>query len=352
MKKITMQLNDKKNLYVLLVTLLLLFLLLELFIRSNLHMYCYGCRPSNDDKIIYELQPNYRIVSLNAEICSQGLADRFFSLNKPLGIYRIAVIGDSGSFGWMVGPQNSFPKLLEKMLNEKQGKNYEVINFSVPGYNTSQELELLQKKVIKFNPDMVILNYCDNDMYICNYIKPKINFLNYLYNKSFMVHFLLRRIDRKLTYTRFHKIWLHFKKNILGMYYYEQLIYPYPGLEETIYINNNPPAERELVPRKYWYMLGLENYRIHLYKFIAFLKENNIEFISSGLFDKDGSTINRKLGIQNICDFSDFFSRDRISYSEVRLSNSDPHMNRYGHRLCAGYLYETILSIIDRKNKI
>lgn len=316
---------------------------MELFIRSNLSLYCEGYRLSPNDKLIYEPQPNYIIKYLKAKISSQGLHDRYFSIDKPAGVYRIAVISDSVAFGWMVGAQNSFPKVLERMLNEKESGKYEVINFSVPGYNTSQEFELFKEKVIQFKPDMVILVYCQNDTAICNYFKPDVTFLSYLYNKSYLVHFLLRRVDLWLRTTRFNKIWGTFKKNILAMFYYDQLIYPLPGLEETIYINRIPPLSKKMVPKKYWYMVGFKNYKIHLSNFLNFSQKNNIKFISAGLFDNNALAINKELGIQNICNFLEFLKRDQIPYGKITLSSEDMHMNIHGHHLCASYLYSYIL---------
>ncbi|MBU1849701.1 MAG: hypothetical protein KKH40_03155, partial [Nanoarchaeota archaeon] len=49
------------------------------------------------------------------------------------------------------------------MLNENK-LDYEVINLGVSGYGTDQELILLQKEGLKYNPDVVILGfYLEND---------------------------------------------------------------------------------------------------------------------------------------------------------------------------------------------
>jgi len=173
---------------------------LELLVWLNPPLYCEGYRPSRNEKLIYELQPGYKIASLKAKISSQGLNDRYFPVNKQPGVYRIAVIGDSTSFGWKVGPANSFPKQLENILNEREGpgKRFEVINFSVPGYSTSQEYEALKDKALKFSPDMVILCYCGNDVQLCDFIQPDITVFNFLYNKSYLVRYILKRIDLKI----------------------------------------------------------------------------------------------------------------------------------------------------------
>ncbi|MDD5431856.1 MAG: SGNH/GDSL hydrolase family protein [Candidatus Omnitrophica bacterium] len=375
----------KKDVLVLLFSVVFLFFCFELFIRLSPHLYCLGYRPVRNQKLVFELQPGYKIKEINAEISSQGLNDRYYSLIKPQGVYRIAVIGDSTSFGWKVGSENSFPKILERRLNEGKSQRYdryEVINFSVPGYNTAQELAVLKEKVVKFNPDLVILCYCSNDIYLCNLIQPDLSILNYLYNRSFFIHYLLYRIDsaiipkekndiplgprptfvwkgslitlirdlNKFCLWYRDKAWILFKKKILRMFYYEQRIYPYPELEAVSCIQVNPIYLQKRVPSKYWYMLGLKNYRIHLSNINNFLKKNNIEFVSAGFFDTEPLKINKELNIKNILNFSDFLSREGIYYQKIIFAD-DWHMNIRGHSLCAEFIYEKLKNIWNTKGE-
>ncbi len=337
------------NIFTALISSLLLFLCLELFVRVNPQLYCEGYRPSKNAKLVYELQPGHKMTLLRAEISSQGLNDRYFTIKKSPGVYRIAVIGDSTSFGWKVGAAKSFPKILERMLNDGKGKHkrFEVINFSVPGYNPSQEFEVLKEKAIKFNPDMVILCFCGNDTHVCNYIQPDLTVFNYLYNKSYFFHYVLRRIDLTLMSSgsqRLKSLWFSFKKNILGMFYFDQIIYSYPGLEETIYIEGNPPVKKERVPYKYWDMIGDENYKIHLSYFREFLESRHIPFILVGFFTDEMLKINETVGVKKTYDFLQLSQKDGIAYHEISLKN-DWHLNGRGHALCAGYLYERLKDI-------
>lgn len=295
---------------------------------------------------------------MNAKISKQGLNDRYFPIKKPVDTFRIAVVGDSISFGWKVGGKNSFPKILEKMLNEDNRSNntFEVINFSVPGYNTSQEYELIKEKVINFSPDLIMLIYCYNDTHICNYFKPQITFKNYLYNKSYLVHQLLRIIDLRICSTfnhRFKKGWLWFKRKILGMFYYEVPIYSYPGLEETIYMSDkDPPILKKDVPRNYWYMLGYENYKANLLNIYNLLKRHNIQFISSGFFDEEALLINQEIDIKYICDLNEFIISKKIIWDSIVIDPIyDWHFNREGHRLVADFLYSYLQEKILLKNE-
>jgi len=287
---------------------------------------------------------------LKAEISSQGLNDREFSVKKPKDVYRIAVVGDSVSFGWKVKPKESFPKIIEDILNKREERKYEVINFSVPGYNTAQEYELIKKKVLKFEPDAVLLVYCGNDMNLCNFIQPKLTPMNFLYVKSFYIHKLLRKFDRKFRVDKkeeklVDKAWPWFKKNILGMYYYKKRIYNSPGLEVASTINCNPPGTREMVPKRYWYMLGPERYEETLSKISSMLQAKDVRLISSGWITDLGTVFNKRAGIEEIYSFNEIFDDEEIYKSKYVLSEKDTHLNPDGHDLIAEYLYKKIMAV-------
>jgi lysophospholipase L1-like esterase len=87
-----------------------------------------------------------------------------YSIKKNPSTIRIIGIGDSGMFGWGVEQFENYLAVLEKNLTDKHGKDtYEVLNFAVPGYNTQQEIELLKSKGLSYQPDIVILGWCEND---------------------------------------------------------------------------------------------------------------------------------------------------------------------------------------------
>jgi len=326
----------------LLVTLVILPLCAEIYIRLNPRLYSEGYRPSKNDKIVYELHPGFTIRLLDAKVSPQGLNDRIFSLEKPADVTRIAIVGDSVSFGWRVGTKNSFPKILEWMLNYKKEANFEVINFSVPGYNTSQELAVIEEKVLKFQPDMVILVYSDNDINLCNYFKPRKTILNFLYNQSCLLRFIFKKIDILVNlHAPFSakRSWFAFKRDILGMFYHDQIIYGTPGLEVARCIGN-PPKNREDVPWRYWYMLGEDNYKVHLSHIESLLKKNGVQFVSSGFFDDNFYNINQSLGITHVCNLYQSMIRKGILWEELALPDDIGHLGAQGHRLVAEYLYD------------
>ena len=111
---------------------------------------------SENQKLVYELNKNY------AEINSFGMRDVDIDVNDIKNLYKIAVIGDSHAYSSNVENMvDSFPSQLEKYLNQHSGQRLvKVLNFGVPGYNTAQELEVLQSRAFMFEPRLVILQYC------------------------------------------------------------------------------------------------------------------------------------------------------------------------------------------------
>ncbi|HEY0780996.1 MAG TPA: SGNH/GDSL hydrolase family protein [Thermoanaerobaculia bacterium] len=90
---------------------------------------------------------------------SLGYRDREHSIEKPPGVFRIVVLGDSIAAGLRVDRyEDVFPAILERLLRER-GLRAEVINFAVSGYNTQQEVETLEAKGLRYQPDLVLLEY-------------------------------------------------------------------------------------------------------------------------------------------------------------------------------------------------
>src|SRR5579863_6899227 len=93
-----------------------------------------------------------------------GMRDSDRSLEKPAGEFRIALMGDSVVEGVHVKPDEVMNIRMEKLLQAKGYNHVEVMNFSVEGIGTTQELLMYQEKVRQFHPDLVVLVFVDNDI--------------------------------------------------------------------------------------------------------------------------------------------------------------------------------------------
>jgi len=97
---------------------------------------------------------------------SIGMRDREYTIEKPARVARIAVLGDSYAFGNGVPAAATFVKVLEREMNanRRAGVRYEVMNFGVKGYDTTQESATLREVALPLDPDVLIVAYFLNDV--------------------------------------------------------------------------------------------------------------------------------------------------------------------------------------------
>ncbi len=127
-------------------------------------VYRQNYQLSKNPILRYELKPNSKDGKF--KINSHGMRNKEISFDKPKGIFRIAIIGDSIAFGFRVQQDQSFSSKLEELLNKyysSPGLSFEVLNFGVTGYSVSQIIESVKVRALKFNPDLIIYAYCLND---------------------------------------------------------------------------------------------------------------------------------------------------------------------------------------------
>jgi len=149
-----------------------------------------------DDAVVYELRPGTRGRYLGHElrINSLGMRDEERARRKPPGSHRSLVLGDSEVFGWGVAQNEAFPAVLERLLQERHPeRTFEVLNAGVPGYNSVQEVRVFELRADELAPDLVLINYVDNDMDLPNFLSlpPDVWSLR----RSFAVELVSRRIS-------------------------------------------------------------------------------------------------------------------------------------------------------------
>jgi len=96
-----------------------------------------------------------------------GFRDREHTLDKPDGVYRIAVLGDENSEAMSVELTQTWWWQLPARLQEcgfQPSKLTEVLNFGVGGYGTAQEYVLLETTAMRYQPDLVLLQFSPNDV--------------------------------------------------------------------------------------------------------------------------------------------------------------------------------------------
>lgn len=155
------------------------FLLTLLALEIGLRLYGYNplrdrqsgreyiLRASAYPDLKYELTPGASgsFSDTDTKINSQG-----FRGPEPSGSssgQRVIVLGDSIAFGNFMPLEDTFSSQLQQRLHSDK-RDVEVLNFGVGGYDTLQEVALLEIRGLKYHPDLVVVAYCLNDISIAS----------------------------------------------------------------------------------------------------------------------------------------------------------------------------------------
>ena len=303
-----------KGLTLLIITLIILILISEIILRIIfINTTSYGYGPGI-------LKFNRKYIYLN----NDDMRDRNFEINKSKGIIRIAGIGDSVTFGSGVKNINdTYLKVLETKLN-LESKKYEILNFGLPGKNTKDELDILNKKALKYDPDILIIGYFINDFInVDSNITevgaspstiPYIGF--WLRNSLYSYYFIEIKINKFLENTGFKKV---YEKNLIEIFhsdinkeYNNQL---FREIKEVA-SNENITTMMVIFPMIY----ELEDYPfIQAHKVIKEIAEKN-DFFVLDLLD----------------------TYEEYDESELILSKYDLHPNEFTHSLIADKIFEEL----------
>jgi hypothetical protein len=103
-------------------------------------------------------------VDTAATLNSFGLRSPEVAVPKPAGTYRILLLGDSFTFGFRVGNDETFARRLEARLRAEGRPSLEVVSAGVVSY--CPLLEYLQYKhhLHVLDPDLVVLNFDMSDV--------------------------------------------------------------------------------------------------------------------------------------------------------------------------------------------
>ena len=118
---------------------------------------------------------------------------------KP-GTKRIACIGDSVTAGYGVGLFESYPLIMQKLLQEG-GHNVEIFNIALPGWSTRQESIAYERIARKYKPDQLILGFCLNDVAEMqnNLMSQQPSaVMKFLYDNSNLVRWVLRPHEHEI----------------------------------------------------------------------------------------------------------------------------------------------------------
>ena len=127
----------------------------------------YDCiyKRSTNPILGFELKANCRsddpdFIQTYERTNSHGQRDRERTLQKPDGVRRVLLLGDSVVEGYGLRESETISRQLEDLYGDG---STEVLNFGVSAYCTRAEVELLEVKGVRFDPDVVVLVFVEND---------------------------------------------------------------------------------------------------------------------------------------------------------------------------------------------
>lgn len=127
-----------------------------------------------------------------------GLRDATRPVESRAGLRRIAILGDSVTFGHGLDAPQAFPQQLEARLRAA-GRDVEVLNIALPGWSTRQERLAYERIARRYRPNTVVLAVCLNDLaeLQINLAKPP-GFLLSLFKRSAAIRVALGASRREI----------------------------------------------------------------------------------------------------------------------------------------------------------
>lgn len=147
-------------------------LILKLFFPFTIATFGHGHRYSNNG-VQYGWgfspgEPQWLLDPDTGEIYidpanNHGWRDSDRQYDNPHNAYRILVLGDSVTYGIIVPAHKVYTRIVEEQLRDS-GYNVEVINIAYRGWGTDQQLEALVHEGVKYKPNLIIVQFCINDI--------------------------------------------------------------------------------------------------------------------------------------------------------------------------------------------
>ena len=274
-------------------------------------------KASTNQKILYELKPNINDYFKCKKLITNaaGCRDKDYSFEKPKNTIRGIVIGDSFTMGSGVNIEETYHSQMEKTLNQNtKGIQYELINLGVSGYNLLNYLGVLEEKVLKYDPDFLIIGF---------YSRNDVN------------------LPRKRHYDGNYKV----KEKSLSSFWTSFL----GKLAELAFIKKSPYVEKDITDKQQEFISQMFS------AYGTFSLKNNIPILLTYLsMEEDFNNLHliKTIAEKNKLFFSD--SKGKFDYNrpgKYVVSPLDSHPNKLGHQTFANTLLSSpsFLEIINKK---
>jgi len=96
---------------------------------------------------------------------SLGHRDLEWSEAKPLGVKRVAFVGDSFTYGWGINrPEDRFSNLIQTRFEAVDPGSVEVMNVAWRGWDARAQVAGIERMIREYGADEVVLCYVPNDI--------------------------------------------------------------------------------------------------------------------------------------------------------------------------------------------
>ncbi len=331
-----MKINIYKRIFLIIFVPLIFLFLTEFFLRVSIWNEKLGPQRfygGLEDHSLFWNPNNIIRIPIDEYRLKNEFRGRKYSLKKLKGTIRIICLGGSFTYGWpyIHNPELSYPFVLEKLLNESKflSSKYEVINAGVGGYTSYQGLFYFKYRLIKFNPDIVIVcfgaNDSNNNLEIGSFLTDKEYYQRLLkLSKNKMLFRIYNFLNNLRIYALIEKIVFNIKKIFIR---------PKKRVPPSEFKSNLEEFIR--LSKKYHFklLLMLEPHR---------RLENFYQEVKNNLY----CNIMYKLALKN----KEVILIDTISlvkkYRDDEIFCDIMHFNSFGYKILARYIYDILL----RKN--
>ncbi len=142
-------------------------LLLRLALPTPIHWRYPQERYLYDREIGITLAPSQQAFTHDRPVQtnSVGIRDQEYPVTAPPSVTRLVALGDSQTFGNGLALEETWPKQLERELNDHFGRgHWEVLNCGVAGTDTWQHEIILRRMLDAYHPHRAILAFYVNDV--------------------------------------------------------------------------------------------------------------------------------------------------------------------------------------------
>lgn len=214
-------------------------------------------RPASEPDIVYELLPDLDVEFQRHPLRTGHRGFRGGDPPDPLpdDAFVVVGLGDSVLFGSGVAAEQTFLARLQRLLAvELPQRTVVAVNTGVPGYNTAMEVATLQAKCLSLRPDVVLIDFVENDFDLPNFLLLPPDPL---------------RLDKCFLYDLAHKV-LRADRRPNGP------LEPAP-MADRLHFERDPAR----VPAPYRHMVGVDGYRRALARLLALSREHGFHVLVS-----------------------------------------------------------------------